>query len=398
MSSDSWRERLLNDNDDPEFTSDPKSADGSAGGPAIPADQPGETEATESIPGERSYRAVLQRFADVPAELLRWLWPGRVPLGMLTVLSGNPGGGKTFVVADLVARITTGRAFPDGQNANGPGDVLFMNLEDHVRVTQKPRLVAADADLDRVVRIECVEVTTPDGVVANLSFHAGTAAESIRSTAKQLSDLRLVVIDPLAALLASCRSNDAGDVREALAPLVSVAEDLGVALVLVHHNRKGSGTHASERMSGSIQIGATVRMVWEFFRDENDDERRLFLPGKNSNARDCSGLAFRVVDSPVVLSDAGDFVGRVEWESGNIAMSADEAADRQRDTDGGDPFAVEWLRDYIGTGTVAATEAIAESRKLGITDKQIRNARKALKIKSEKSSFAGGWSWSLPTD
>lgn len=79
-------------------------------------------------------------------------------------------------------------------------------------------------------------------------------------------------------------------------------------------------------------------------------------------------------------------------------MSADEAADRQRDGEGGDSFAVEWLRHYVGTGTVAATEAIAESRKQGITEKQLRNARKALKIRPEKSSFAGGWSWSLPTD
>lgn len=350
------------------------------------------------IDGEQRCRAVLQRFADVRAELLRWLWPGRVPLGMLTVFVGNPGDGKTFVVFDLVGCITTGRDFPDGPNANGPCDVLFMNLEDHVRVTQKPRLVAADADPDRVVRVECLEVTAADGAVSSLSFHAGTAAESIRSTAKQLGNLRLVVIDPLASLLASCRSNDAGDVREALAPLVAVAEELGIAIVLVHHNRKGSGTHASERMSGSLQIGATVRMVWEFFRDDDDDERRLFLPGKNSNARDCGGLAFRVVDSEVPLSDAGDFVGRVEWEVGTVAMTADDAADRQRDTEGGDSFPVEWLRDFIGTSTVAATEAMSQARKQGISDKQLRNARKALKIKPFKSDFQGGWCWQLPTD
>lgn len=377
----SWRDELLDDDD------------GRHEHPEIAA-----TGSARPDSMDRCCRAVLQRFSDVPAELLRWLWPGRVPLGMLTVMSGNPGAGKTFVVADLVARITSGRDFPDGRNTNGRCSVLFLNLEDHVRVTQRPRLQAADAALERVLRIDRVDVTLADGAVTSSPFSTTNAAEAIRSASAQTEGLRLVVIDPLAALLATCRSNDAGDVREALAPLVAVAEDLGLAVVLVHHNRKGSGTHASERLSGSLQIGATVRMVWEFFQDDDDDGRRLFLPGKNSNARDRGGLAFRVVDSDIPLSDAGDFVGRVEWEPEPVAMSADDAAGRQRDADGGDSFPVEWLRDFIGTSTIAATEAMAQARKQGISDKQLRSARKALKIKPFKSDFQGGWCWQLPTD
>lgn len=343
-------------------------------------------------------RSVVQSFATVRTEFLKWLWPGRVPLGMLTIFSGNPGGGKTFAVVDLTARITTGRCFPDCGVCNEPADVLFLNLEDHVSVTQKPRLQAAGADMERVHRIEQLEIETSEGETTKVGFNAENAASAVRSAESQIPNLKLVVIDPLATLLVGKKSNESGDVREVLGPLVKVAESLGLAIVLVHHNRKGSGSHSSERLSGSLQIGATVRMVWEFFRDDDEEERRLFLPGKNSNAKNLGGLAFRVVDSNIALSDQGDFVGRVEWEPLPISMSADEVADRQRDGESHDPFPVEWLRDYLGSGEVAAAMVTGEARKAGISDKQLRTARKQLKIRPRKSDFAGGWLWQLPSE
>ena len=46
--------------------------------------------------------------ADVPAEALSWLWPGRIPLGKLTLLFGDPGLGKSFITMDLAARVSRG--------------------------------------------------------------------------------------------------------------------------------------------------------------------------------------------------------------------------------------------------------------------------------------------------
>jgi predicted ATP-dependent serine protease len=41
-----------------------------------------------------------------------WLWEGRLPSGQLAILDGDPGIGKSLMLLDLCARITTGRAFP----------------------------------------------------------------------------------------------------------------------------------------------------------------------------------------------------------------------------------------------------------------------------------------------
>lgn len=342
-------------------------------------------------------RAVLRRFSDVQPELLQWLWPGRIPLGMVTIFSGNPGAGKSFAVADIVSRVSTGAKWPDGTENDNPGDAVLMNVEDHVSATQRPRLDAARANVARISRIEAVEVTSDDETVTERTFSLSNSATVLRSAIEQLDNPRIVVLDPLAAFLAGVRSNDQGEIRDALSPLVQLAEETGIAVVIVHHNRKGSGTHSSERLSGSLQIGATVRQSWEFFLDSEDAERRLFLPGKNSNARDRGGLAFRVVDSEIPLSDGDDFVGRVEWEPSPVAMSADDAARESHDQESGDSWPVEWLKDFLGSAAVAACEVKREARKESISDKQLRTAGKKLGIKPYKSDFKGGWVWQLPS-
>ena len=357
---------------------------------------------TDSEPAQKTRptrRAVLQRFSEVEPETLRWLWAGRIPSGMLTVISGNPAAGKSFIIADIVARVTTGRPWPDDSaNDDGPGDVVLVNVEDAVSVVQRPRLDAANADVERVRRIDRVELATDDDVIESRTFSIADAAEVLRSAVEQLDRPRLIVLDPLAAFLAGVRSNDQGDIRAAFSPLVQLAEDFDVAIVFVHHNRKGNGSHPSERLAGSLQIGATVRQSWEVVGDPDDEGRRLFLPGKNSNARDRGGLAFQIVDSDIPLSDTGDFVGRVEWQPGSIDLTADQVACLTLDEESRDPWPVEWLSDFLANGPQLVRDVQTAAKAAMLSEKQLRTARRKLKVTTHKSDFKGGWIWELPDD
>ncbi len=70
---------------------------------------------------------LLIRASSVETRAVEWLWPGRVPLGKMTTFAGLGGLGKTFVLCDITARVTTGTAWPDGE-ANGiPGDVVVSS-------------------------------------------------------------------------------------------------------------------------------------------------------------------------------------------------------------------------------------------------------------------------------
>jgi hypothetical protein len=52
-----------------------------------------------------------------------WLWPGRIPLGKLTVLSGQPEVGKSFCAADTAARVTA--ALPRAPTPSAPSPQHF---------------------------------------------------------------------------------------------------------------------------------------------------------------------------------------------------------------------------------------------------------------------------------
>jgi hypothetical protein len=58
--------------------------------------------------------------SQIVARPVDWLWPGRLPLGKLAILDGDPGVGKSLVTLDLCARLSTGRPFPDGGPGPGP--------------------------------------------------------------------------------------------------------------------------------------------------------------------------------------------------------------------------------------------------------------------------------------
>jgi hypothetical protein len=88
--------------------------------------------------------------------------------------------------------------------------------------------------------------------------------------------------------------------------------------------------------------------MWHVRRDENNQERRLLLPGKNNAAKATTGLAYKVVDC--------NGVGKVEWEPEPVEMTADEAVKRSTATiqaESATPacdHAREWLEQLLESG------------------------------------------------
>ena len=67
-------------------------------------------------PAQRAARRVRRTtLSDVVSQEVRWLWPGYVPLGKITVLEGDPDLGKSTLTLALAAAVSTGSGMPDDE-------------------------------------------------------------------------------------------------------------------------------------------------------------------------------------------------------------------------------------------------------------------------------------------
>lgn len=186
---------------------------------------------------------VLCRVCDIQRQELRWLWPGRIPLGKLTLFAGDPGLGKSFVTLDIGARITRGRGWPDrAATSCEPASAIILSAEDDPADTIRPRLEAADADLSKVHILQAVRRAKPNGETSLEHFSLETDLVALQDAVASLGDVRLIVIDPISAYLGGTDSHVNTRVRGLLSPLAEIASALGVATLAVTHLNKNTSS------------------------------------------------------------------------------------------------------------------------------------------------------------
>lgn len=332
--------------------------------------------------------AVLRRVSDIAAQELAWLWPGRIPLGKMTLFAGDPGLGKSFVTLDIVARVTRGGNWPDGARNEAAGNVILLSAEDDPSDTIRPRLEAAGADLNRVDILEAVRHIRSNGEASLDHFSLQTDIAALQDAAVS-RDVRLIVIDPISAYLGSTDSHVNAKVRGLLAPLTALAQTLRFSLVLVDHLSK-SNRPALYRPNGSIGFTAAARAVWFFAKDPDAAEQRLMLPGKLNLAPEQTGLGYMLKESePGIVAVAwGDAVSMTA-DSVLQPEAAEERSERMEATD--------WLREQLSGGPISAKQLKKDANAAGLSWITVRRAQGLLGIKPAKDGFEGGWSWNLPT-
>ena len=123
-----------------------------------------------------------------------WLWPGRLALGKLAILDGDPDLGKSLVTLDLCARLSTGRDFPDGQPSGGPANSVILCDEDNAEDTIRPRIEALGGDPERVFVVRHTDIGSSG------PFQIPTHLDALDAALLKMT-ARLLVIDPIVAFL-----------------------------------------------------------------------------------------------------------------------------------------------------------------------------------------------------
>ena len=351
-------------------------------------------------------RPVLVNLATIEAEAVDWLWDKRMARRSITLLSGRPGQGKSMVTVDLMARVTTGRGWPNEppHTQHAPANVICVAIEDSLPWTLRPRLDLACGDAARVTVLQVVADRRDEEHL----FQLERDAPGLRDAVARVGDVALVVIDPIGSCMGGqVDSHRHTEVYAALTPLRALAEETGCAVLAVHHHSKapsGKGAGAAmDAVMGSVAFGAVSRNIWSCMDDPDDPTVRLFAHAKSNLSALQDALRYEIRE------DAATLVGYVVWHAQGVHVTADqvvaanrERADGRRKAPGKSELdrAVAWIRETLADGPLPSSVLTAGAKAAGISGITLVRAREQAKVVSIRQNDAKGlcrrWLCQLP--
>lgn len=197
-------------------------------------------------------REVLDQLPD-----LRWLWPGWIPRGQITMVMGDPSAGKSYFTLDLAQRIAAGTTFPDGQHIERPGTVLYIDAENKPSMFKKRVQPWPDHQASRLYYM----LPTPNMMMIDLDQDLDR--ERLLDRIYHIRP-ELIIIDSYSSISLKGENNKE-DVQRILSFMTRIARDYDCAVVIIHHLKKPQHAQMTlpairqldlARLRGSGHLGA----------------------------------------------------------------------------------------------------------------------------------------------
>lgn len=341
---------------------------------------------TEIDWGDRS--AGVEWASSIKPKKQTWLQDNRIPVGTVSALAGRGGTGKTTYGFRLIAQLSRGTL--PGKFYGTPRTSLIWSGEDAWDTVIIPRLIAADADLEKVGRL----------YIADARLGAGESTPKLPLDTDRIeqaatdTDSALIFIDPIASTMSGDLNREA-DVRQAVDALARVAEKTGAVVMFVRHFGKGGG-NASDKMSGSHAFRDAVRSVFLF---AEDGDRVIVTQDKGNYApKGDESFAFRLESVSVPTADGPTSVARVV-DLGTCDTSVSDVINRTEACgDSDDAADVDgWLSELLKDGPVESAEVFRSADAAGFSKDKAKRAKKRLGVEAHKPGGPGKpWLWELP--
>ena len=362
-------------------------------------------QSTQAQPPQSSARtAVLIKAGTMQPEAINWAWKNRFAFGKLALIAGDPGLGKSTVLFDIVARHSVGEVFPCGEGRAQQCESVILTAEDGLRDTCIPRLIAAGADLSKIYFLTG---TKAEGAADDdeVMFDLAKDIAALRAAFKAKPNIRIFVIDPLTAYLgAGTKAKENAEVRRVLAPLVKLAEETGVLVLVNSHLNKGAGK-ALYRVLDSIAFIALGRTVHLVIRDADNPDNVKFICDKTNIGSKPLGLTYLIQKTWITAPQTGEEIetSQISWGSQHIDETADEALAEERSDPTMTDDAVAFLQIVLANGPMKVADIEREAREARVLgddqqlskSKPFQSAKKILRVAAHKAGFAEGWTWTL---
>ncbi|HMN37212.1 MAG TPA: AAA family ATPase [Hyphomicrobium sp.] len=199
---------------------------------------------------------------EMEFEAVKYVVPGYIAEG-LTLLAGKPKLGKSWLAMDIALTVASG-GICLGDVECEKGDVLYLALEDNKRRLQS-----------RIRSLWSYDRPTPDRLHLATEWPRADkdGIRAIREWIENHPGARLVIIDVLAMFKATTKGRDQTQYDAdfaAIKSLQSLAMETCVAIVVIHHTRKGGGdADPFEKVSGTLGLSGAADTTIILDRDQN---------------------------------------------------------------------------------------------------------------------------------
>jgi hypothetical protein len=242
---------------------------------------------------------------------IRWTIPGYVSEG-LSVLAGRQKLGKTWLAIDWAIAVASG-GYAMGSIECERGDVLYIDMENGSRRIQRriDTLFPEARTRPDLSRLEWVS----EAPMLNNGF-----IDALEDWRTSVVKPRLVVIDVLQRVKPSGNANQNAYESDysTMAGLQYWATSNGIAVVALHHTKKGGADDPLESLSGSNGLSACADTTLVLDRDQNGIT--LYVRGRDVEEKE-SALKF-TAGYWSVIGDAAD-VRRSDERSVILAFLTD---------------------------------------------------------------------------
>ncbi len=221
--------------------------------------------------------------ATVAAEAnLPWLWHGLLLPSAVTLLAGSPKAGKTTFIFNLLERLLGGQDFLG--LASSPARVLYITEE-------SPGAIVHRINEDHYLALMYNKRVSYISAEPGLDWPAMLGYLD-RAILELPNEPLLVIVDTISFFAEIQDENNASQVRQAVKPLVERARTQNLAVLLIHHARKGQGEHG-EGIRGSNAFAGLVDIIAELHRGGKEVEFRSLS---------CLGRYWETPTEPLLLT------------------------------------------------------------------------------------------------
>lgn len=232
----------------------------------------------------------------------RYIFKPYLPVGKLSILSADPGVGKTKAASAIAALVTTGSPLL-GIPCNKPGKVLLFSTEDDA--TDFIHTVeACNGNTKNIIAIDDSDEALKLLKDYRLSYDSDIVEEMIKQTKPAL-----VIFDPYQKYLPKgVDMNRANEVSTALSSVVRLAKQYDCHIMIIAHNTKAQ-TGLSYRFMGSQDFLGEARSGMSVVRDpERVREQENLILHVKSNNKTGKAIRYKIESIP-----GNEDYARVVW-------------------------------------------------------------------------------------